>query len=58
MAPTDRSIPEERMIRVMPMDRQRLTEIWRRMFQPFSEVRNLSDSRLIARTISARAISD
>ena len=57
-APTDRSMPAARMIRVMPMDRHRLTEICRRMFQPFSAVRNLSESRLIARTIIARAMSD
>ncbi len=58
MAPTERSIPPARMIRVMPIDRHRLTEIWRRMFQPLSGVKNLSDNRLSARTISASAISD
>jgi len=58
MAPTDKSMPPARMIKVMPSDRHRLTEICRRMFQPFSGERNLSDSRLSAKTISASAISD
>jgi hypothetical protein len=56
MAPTDKSMPPLRMISVIPMERQRLTEIWRRMFQLFSGVRNLSDNRLIANTISTSAM--
>ncbi len=42
--PTDRSMPPVRMISVMPIDRQRFTEICRRMFRPLSVRQELSVS--------------
>ena len=39
--PTDRSMPPDRMIIVMPMDRQRLTQICRSTFNPLSTVKKL-----------------
>ncbi len=55
IAPTDKSIPPVMMTRVMPMDRHKLTEICSRMLRPFANVRNLSDIRLSATTITTSA---
>ena len=56
IAPTERSIPLVKMISVIPIERQRLTEICRKIFSPLSVVRNLSDNILITKTISTIAI--
>ncbi len=44
------------MMMVMPIERQRLTAICRRMFQPFSAVRNPLDRSEIATIIATSAI--
>ncbi len=56
--PTERSMPPDRMIRVMPSERQRLIEICRSTLRPFSPVRNLSEARPSATIITASAIRD
>ena len=50
-------MPPVRMMSVMPMERQRLTEICSRMFRWFAKVRNLSESSVSATTITANAMS-
>ena len=57
IAPTERSIPPVRMISVIPMDRHRFTEICSRIFRWFAIVRNLSDSSVIATSITKSAMS-
>ncbi len=57
-APTDRSIPPERITSVKPIERHKLTEICRRTFQPFSAVRKRSLRRLSATTSTSNASSD
>jgi hypothetical protein len=39
-------MPAVKITKVIPMDRQRLTEIWRNTFHKFPVVRNLSDTTL------------
>ena len=58
IAPTDRSIPPVRMMSVMPMERQRFTEICSRMFRRFGMVRNCSEAKLNTTTITTSASND
>ena len=58
IAPTDRLIPPVSMMSVMPMERQRFTEICSRMFRRFGTVRNCSEAKLNATTITTSASSD
>ena len=56
--PTDRSMPAVSTTSVMPVEMQMFTEICRITFQPLATVKNLSDSRLMARHRMSSAISD
>ena len=53
--PTDRSMPPEITIIVMPIERHRLMEICRNTFRPLSTVRKESVDRLSATTIALSA---
>ena len=57
-APTDKSMPPDRMMIVMPMERQRLAQICRSTFRLLSTVKNLSVVNASASTINASASRD